>query len=338
MHLDQLRRREFITLLGGAVAWPLAARAQGERLRRIGVLMSLAKDDPEDVQRRALLQQGLQQLGWSEGRNLHIEYRSFAGEPVRAQAMAKELVDLKPDLIIAVSTPGLVAAGRETRTIPIVFVAVTEPVGQGFVTSLARPGGNATGFSLFEFPVAGQVLVLKQIAPDVARVTLLFNPDTLSYSPFLRSLDGIGPSLDAIGPSLGRQLIKTPVRNATEIEAAIAATAREPGGGLMFLPDPFVVVHRDLIVGLAARHRLPAAYPLRVFATAGGLMSYGVDTVDLVRGVVLYVDRILKGAKPGELPVQQPTKFELVINLKTARALGLEVSPKLLALADAVIK
>ena len=331
MQLDQLKRRAFIALLGGAVAWPLAARAQSERLRRIGVLMSLAKDDPEDVQRRALLQQGLQQLGWSEGRNLHIEYRSFAGEPVRAQAMAKELVDLKPDLIIAASTPGLVAAGRETRTIPIVFVAVSDPVGQGFVTSLARPGGNATGFSLFEFPVVGEVLVLKQIAPHVVRVALLFNPDTLSDSPFLRSLD-------AIGPSLGGQLIKTPVRNATEIEAAIAATAREPGGGLMFLPDPFAVVHRDLIVGLAARHRLPAAYPLRIFATAGGLMSYGVDTVDLVRRAVPYVDRILKGAKPGELPVQQPTKFELVINLKTARALGLEVSPKLLALADEVIK
>jgi ABC-type uncharacterized transport system substrate-binding protein len=329
MQLDQLKRREFITLLGGAVAWPLAARAQSERLRRIGVLMSLAKDDPEDVQRRALLQQGLQQLGWSEGRNLHIEYRSFAGDPVRAQAMAKELVDLKPDLIIAASTPGLVAVGRETRTIPIVFVAVTDPVGQGFV--LAQSGGNATGFSLFEYPAVGQVLVLKQIAPEVVRVALLFNPDTLSDSPFLRSLN-------AIGPSLRWQLIKMPVRNATEIEAAIAATAREPGSGLMFLPDPFAVVHRDLIVGLAARHRLPAAYPLRIFATAGGLMSYGVDTVDLVRLAVPYVDRILKGAKPGELPVQQPTKLELVINLKTARALGLKVSPKLLAIADEVIE
>jgi putative tryptophan/tyrosine transport system substrate-binding protein len=327
-----MKRREFITLLGGAATWPLAARAQPDPMRRIGVLMSLTKDDPEDQQRRAVLEQGLQQLGWTEGRNIVIEYRWFAGEPAQARAMAKELVDLKPDLIVTVSTPGLVAAGKETRTIPIVFVAVSDPVGQGFVASLARPGGNATGFSLFEFPVVGKVLeTLKQMAPDVARVALLFNPDTLSYIPFLRSLD-------AIAPSLGAQLIKAAVRNDGEIEAAIAATAREPGGGLMVMPDPFTNVHRDLIVGLAARHRLPAAYTLRFFATAGGLMSYGVDVSDLYRRAVPYMDRILKGAKPADLPVQQPTKFEFVLNLKTAKALGLTIPPGVLAIADEVIE
>ena len=327
-----MKRREFITLLGGAATWPLAARAQPDPMRRIGVLMSLTKDDPEDQQRRAVLEQGLQQLGWTEGRNIVIEYRWFAGEPAQARAMAKELVDLKPDLIVTASTPGLVAAGKETRTIPIVFVAVSDPVGQGFVASLARPGGNATGFSLFEFPVVGKVLeTLKQMAPDVARVALLFNPDTLSYIPFLRSLD-------AIAPSLGAQLIKAPVRNDGEIEAAIAATAREPGGGLMVMPDPFTNVHRDLIVGLAARHRLPAAYTLRFFATAGGLMSYGVDVSDLYRRAVPYMDRILKGAKPADLPVQQPTKFEFVLNLKTAKALGLTIPPGVLAIADEVIE
>jgi putative ABC transport system substrate-binding protein len=332
-----MKRREFIALLGGAAAapsilWPLAARAQPDRMRRIGVLMSLTKDDPEDEQRRTVLEQGLQQLGWTQGRNIQIEYRWFAGEPTRARAMAKELVDLKPDLIVAASTPGLAAVGQATRTIPIVFVAVSDPVGQGFVTSLARPGGNVTGFSYFEFPVVGKVLeTLKQMAPDVVRVTLLFNPDTLSYIPFLRSLD-------TIAPSLGAQLIEAPVRNAGEIEAAMAATAREPGGGLMVLPDPFTNVHRDLIVGLAARHRLPAAYTLRFFATAGGLMSYGVDVGDLYRRAVPYVDRILKGAKPADLPVQQPTKFEFVLNLKAAKALGLDLPPTLVARADEVIE
>jgi putative tryptophan/tyrosine transport system substrate-binding protein len=335
--MSGMRRRDFVTLLAGTVAvpsilWPLAVGAQPDRMRRIGVLMSLTKEDPEDQRRRALLEQGLQQLGWTQGRNVVIDYRWFAGEPARAQALAKELVDLKPDLIVTASTPGLVAAGKETRTIPIVFVAVSDPVGQGLVTSLARPGGNATGFSYFEFPVVGKVLeTLKQMAPGVVRVALLFNPDTLSYIPFLRSLD-------ALAPSVGAQLIKAPVRNGSEIEAAIAAAAREPGGGLLVLPDAFTNVHRDLIVGSAARHRLPAAYTLRFFATAGGLMSYGIDMADLYRRAVPYMDRILKGAKPAELPVQQPTKFEFVLNLKAARALGLDVPPMLVAQADEVIE
>jgi putative ABC transport system substrate-binding protein len=330
-----MKRRAFITLLGGAaVAWPFAARAQQPRsgAARIGMLLPLTRDDPEDQQRRTALQQGLQHLGWSEGHNILIEYRWFAGEPSLAQAMAKELVDLLPDLIVTGSTPGLAAVGRETRTIPTVFVAVSDPVGQGFVASLARPGGNATGFSFFEFPAIGKVLeTLKQIAPDVVRIALLFNPDTRSYIPFLHSLD-------AIGPSFGGQLIKAPVRNADEIEAVMATIAREPGGALMFLPDPFANVHRALIVGLAARHRLPAAYTQRLFATAGGLLSYGVDVTDLYRRAASYVDRILKGTKPADLPVQQPTKFELVINLKTAKVLGLEVPPTLLARADEVIE
>jgi putative ABC transport system substrate-binding protein len=334
MQFDQLKRREFISLLGGAAVWSFTARAQQPRssTARIGVLLPLTRDDPEDQRRRAALQQGLQQWGWTEGHNILIDYRWFAGEPSRAEVMAKVLVDLQPDLIITGSTPGLVALGRETRTVPTVFVAVSDPVGQGFVTSLARPGGNATGFSFFEFPVIGKLLeTLKQIAPDVVRVGLLFNPDTRSYIPFLHSLD-------AIGPSLGVQPIKAPVRNAGEIEAAMATIAHEPGGALMVLPDPFANVHRALIVGLAARHRLPAAYTQRLFATAGGLLSYGVDVTDLYRRAASYVDRILKGAKPADLPVQQPTKFELVINLKAAKALGLDVPPMLLARADEVIE
>jgi putative ABC transport system substrate-binding protein len=327
-------RRDFITLIVGATAaWPLAAHAQqSDRVRRIGVLMSLTKADPEDEQRRAVLQQGLHELGWTEDRNIKIEYRWFAGEPTRAREMAKELVALKPDVILTTATPGLMAVGQETRTIPIVFVAVSDPVGQGFVASLARPGGNATGFSYFEFPTVGKVLeILKQIAPEIAQVMLLFNPDTLSYIPFVRALD-------PIAPSLGAQLIKSPVRNAGEIETAIAATARQGGGGLMVLPDSFTNVHRDVIVGLAARYRVPAAYTVHSFATAGGLMSYSVDISDLYRRAVPYVDRILKGANPADLPVQQPTKFEFVLNLKAAKALGLEIPPTLVARADEVIE
>ena len=333
MRFHHLKRREFITLLGGAAAWPRVARAQqGKQARRIGVLMPFTKDDPEDQLRRAVFQQGLQQLGWTEGRNIRIEYRWFAGEPARAQAMAKELVELQPDLIVAGSTPALAAVAQETRTIPVVFVAVSDPIGQGFVTSLARPGGNATGFTFFEFSVVGKVLeTLKQIAPGVVRVGLPFNPDTLSNVPFLRVIE-------AAAQLLAVELIKAPVRNAGEIAAAIAEIAREPGAGLMFLPDPFTIFHRELIVGLAARHRLPAGYVQRPFVTAGGLMSYGVDVIDIYRRAAPYVDRILKGAKPAEMPVQQPTKFELVINLKTAKALGLEISPTLLARADEVIE
>jgi putative tryptophan/tyrosine transport system substrate-binding protein len=336
-----MKRREFISLLGGgAAAWPLAARAQqGERMRRIGALMSLAEDDPEDRQRRAAFQQAFRQLGWTEGGNLSIENRWYGGDPARARALAKELVELEPDLIVATATPALTALALQIRAIPIVFVGVSDPVGQGFVASLARPGGNATGLSgnatgltFFEFSVAGKMLeVLKQIAPGIARVALAFNPDSLSNPPFLRAIE-------AAAPSLATELTKVPVRNAAEIEPALAAIARHSGSGLMCLPDPFTVAHRDLIVGLAARYRLPAIYIQRSFVTAGGLVSYGVDVTDLFRRAAPYVDRILKGAKPADLPVQQPTKFELAINLKAAKALGLDVPPTVLALADEVIE
>ena len=329
-----MRRRQFITLLGGAaVAWPVAARAQQlERMRRIGVLMSLAEDDPEDRPRRAAFQQALRELGWSEGGNLRIDYRWFGGDPVRARAMAKELVDLQPDLIVATATSGLAALALQMRAIPIVFVAVSDPVGQGFVASLARPGGNATGLTFFEFSVAGKMLeTLKQIAPAVSRVALAFNPDNLSNPPFLRAIE-------AAAHALAVELTRAPMRDGGEIEAAIAAAARHGGSGLLFLPDPFTNAHRDLIVGLVARHRLPAMYFLRSFVAAGGLISYGVDVIDLFRRAAPYVERILRGAKPADLPVQQPTKFELAINLKSAKALGLEVPPMLLARADEVIE
>src|SRR5262249_14740656 len=253
---------------GGAAAWPLAARAQPrERVRRIGALMSLAEDDPEDRQRRAAFQQALRELGWND---LRIDYRWYAGDPARARALAKELVGLEPDLIVATATPALAALALQMRAIPIVFVAVSDPVGQGFVASLARPGGNATGLTFFEFSVAGKMLeTLKQIAPAVSRVALAFNPDNLSNPPFLRAIE-------AAAHALAVELTRAPMRDGGEIEAAIAAAARHGGSGLLFLPDPFTNAHRDLIVGLVARHRLPAMYFLRSFVAAGGLISYGV--------------------------------------------------------------
>ena len=332
MHFRQWKRREFITLLGGAAAWPLAVRAQqGEHVRRVGVLMALAEDDPDDRPRRAAFQQALRQLGWNEGGNLRIEYRWYGGDPARARALAKELLDLKPDVIVATATPAVTALALQMPTIPIVFVGVSDPVGQGFVASLARPGGNATGLTFFEFSVVGKMLeVLKQIAPRVSRVALGYKPDTLSTTPYLRAIE-------AAAPTLAVELIKAPMRDPGEIEAAIAATIRQGSGGLMFLPDPFITAHRDLVVGLAAV-TVPAIYFQRLFADAGGLVSYGVDVTDQFRRVAPYVDRILKGAKPGDLPVQQPTKFELAINLKAAKALGLDVPSSLLALADKVIE
>jgi putative ABC transport system substrate-binding protein len=246
--------------------------------------------------------------------------------------MASELLQLKPDVIVAGSTPALAALAQQTGTIPVVFVAVSDPVGQGFVASLARPGGNATGFTFFEFSVINKLVeLLKQIAPGVVRVALPFNPDTLSNVPFLRSIE-------AVAPSLAIDLIKAPVRSPRELEVALDQIAGEPRSGLVFVPDPFTNRHRDLIVGLAARHQLPAAYTLRPWVTAGGLLSYGVDITDLYRRAADYVDRILKGRKPADLPVQQPTKYELAINLKTAKALGLDVPTTLLARADEVIE
>jgi putative tryptophan/tyrosine transport system substrate-binding protein len=323
-----MRRRAFITLIGGAAAWPLAARAQqAERMR-----MPYTKEDPEDQQRVAAFQEGLKRLGWIEGRNIQSEYRWYAGDANRARVLAKELIDLHVDLILVGAAPGLVALRQETRTVPIVFVGVSDPVGLGLVESLARPGGNATGFTYFEFSVVTKLLeALRQIAPRVTRVAIMYSPNSPTAIPFLQSID-------AIAPSTAVALIKTPVRNAVEIETAINAFGREPDGGLMMLPEPFFPVYRKLIVELAAHHKLPAAYAFRFFTVDGGLMSYSVDMANLFRSAALYVDRILKGEKPADLPVQAPTKYELVLNLKTAKALGLEVPASLLAIADEVIE
>ena len=296
------------------------------------MLGSYAKNDPDDEKRRKVFWESMKQLGWIEGRNILTEYRWYGGDSAIARVMAKELVELQPDLILVAASQALVATESETHTIPIVFVAVSDPIGQGLVASLARPGGNATGFSFFEPALADKMLeLLKEIAPALTVVALPFNPDNHANDVFF-------PLLDAAAPRFGWQLHRKPVRNSGEIEVAIGEVAREPGSGLLFLPDPLTVFHRELIVTLAARYRLPAIYALRSFAEAGGLVTYGVDGFDLYRRAPTYVDRILRGAKPADLPVQQPTKFELVINLKTAKALGLTPSSGLLSIADEVIE
>jgi putative tryptophan/tyrosine transport system substrate-binding protein len=329
-----MRRREFITLLGGAVvAWPLAARAQQSAgMRRIGVLMPYTQDDPEDRARVAALQDGLKQLGWTEGQNLRAEYRWYGGDADRARVLAKELLELQPELILAGATPGALALRQETHSIPIVFVGGADPVGLGLVEGLARPGGNATGLSLFEFSVGTKLLeALNQIAPGVARVAVFYNPETTVFGPYLESIG-------AAATTFRLRLTPAPVHGAAEIEAAMAALASAPGGGLLCLPDTFLNVHRELIVTLAARNKLPAVYAFRFFPAGGGLMSYGVDVSDLYRRAASYIDHILKGSKPAEMPVQSPDKYELVVNLKTAQALGLTVPQTLLYRADEVIE
>jgi putative ABC transport system substrate-binding protein len=329
-----MRRREFITLLGSAaIAWPYTVLGQQtDRVPRVGVLMSLPESDPETKPRVEALQQGLRELGLRDGRNIHIDYRWGTTDADQTARNAKELIDLKPDVIVGASTPGVAALLRETRTIPIVFVLISDPVGQGFIANLARPGGNITGFTSFEFSMGGKWLeILKEIAPQVSRVALIFNPDTIPYAAF-------GRSIEAAASSFAVRPVQAPVRSPTEIEVAINTFAQEPNGALLVLPDTYIAVHRQLVIGLAAKYHLPAVYGLPYFATDGGLVSYGPDLVDLFRRAPAYVDRILKGAKPADLPVQQPTKFELVINLKTAKALGLEVPPSLLARADEVVE
>jgi putative tryptophan/tyrosine transport system substrate-binding protein len=329
-----MRRREFMVLLGGiALVRPRTALADNP-VRWIGMLMPFAEEDPEAVIRVAVLQQKLQELGWAVGRNLRIEARWSGGDIARTRTAAAELVATAPDVILAAGTPALTALTKQTRSVPIVFVAVPDPVGQGLVASLARPGGNATDFANLDFPVGGKWLeLLKAVAPGVARVMLLFNPEAAAGggSHLLQALR------EAAG-SLSVESIAGPVHERGEIERTIAAFARAPDGGLLVLPDNFINANRELIVALAARHRLPAIYPSRFFVTAGGLLSYGIDVLDMYRGAASYIDRILKGANPGDLPVQQPTKFELAINLKTATALGLTVPPSLLARADEVIE
>ena len=332
--MSGMRRREFVILLGGsaAAAWPLAAHAQqSNRLRVVGVLLAMAPDDPEAQLRVKAFEAGLRELGWTEGRNLRLEYRWAAGDAALLRKQATELVGLAPDLILATSTPVL-AALRQENPLPIVFVQVTDPIGGGFVPNLARPGGSLTGFTSFEFTIGSKWLeALKHVAPAVTRVALIFNPDTAPFAHmFWQPVEDAAPSFDV-------EPMQAPVRDIGEIERTVAAFARQ-NGGLMVLPDVSTTNHRDLIIALAARHRLPAVYPYRYFATSGGLMSYGSDLADVYRRAASYVDRILKGAIPGDLPVQAPAKFEFVINLKTANALGLTVPPLWLGRADEVIE
>ena len=330
-----MQRREFITLLGGAaVAWPRAAHAQqADRMRRVGVLEARNADDREGKARLAAFLQGLQELGWTDGRNVRIDYRWAAADADRSRTYAAELVALAPDVILASASQSTAALLQTTRTVPIVFVNVVDPVGAGFVARLARPGGNATGFTPFEYSLSGKWLeLLKEIAPNLTRIAILRDPAIAT---------GIGQYavIQAMAsPSFGAELSPIDVRNGGEIERDIAAFARELNGGLIVTASSGAVAHRELIIMLAARHRLPAVYPFRYFVTSGGLISYGPDPTDQFRRAAGYVDRILKGEKAADLPVQSPTKHELAINLKTAKALGVTMPPSLLARADQMIE
>jgi len=334
--MPALRRRDFIALLGGAsVAWPLAARAQqGERMRRIGALMGFAESDSQAQAYIAAFRDGLQKLGWIEGRNIRIEIRwATPGDAGPMKQFANELVALEPDLLLSQTTPTTAALLQQTRTIPIIFGNVVDPVGSGFVASFSRPGGNVTGFIVMEPTLAGKWLeLLKEIAPRVNRVAFLFNPATATYAEFW-----LNP-FKAAAASIAVEAIVAPVRDRSELESVVAAQAREPNGGLMVMPDSFTDFHRVEITSLAARYRLPAVYAYRFFAVLGGLLSYGVDLSDHFRRAATYADRILKGEKPANLPVQAPTKYDLTINLKTAKALGLDVPPLLQQRADEVIE
>jgi ABC-type uncharacterized transport system substrate-binding protein len=330
-----MTRRAFITLLGGAAAaWPLAARAQqGERVMRIGVLMAYAESDPEAQAWVAAFREGLQKLGWAEGRNIRIDTRWATADVESIQRFAKELVALQPELAVSTSTPSTAWLLQQTRTIPIIFTNVSDPVGSGFVASLPRRGGNATGFSTIEGSLGGKWLeLLKEIVPRVNRITFLFNPATATYAEFY-----LNP-FKAAAESFAVEAIAAPVRDRSELESVVSAQAREPNGGLIVMPDSFTDLHRAEIASLAARYRLPAVYPRRIFTEVGGLLSYGIDQLDNFRLAATYADRILKGEKPADLPVQAPTRYELVINLKTAKALGLDVPVHLQQRADEVIE
>jgi putative tryptophan/tyrosine transport system substrate-binding protein len=329
-----MKRREFITLFGGAAAaWQLAAHAQQtERMRRIGVLMNVAADDPEAQARNVAFLQGLHELGWTDGRDVRIDYRWAAGDADRLRRYAAELVALAPDVVLASGTSTVGPLQRASGTVPIVFAGVTDPVGAGFVNSMARPGSNATGFISFEYGLSGKWLeLLKQIAPGVTRVAVLRDPEISGGT-------GQFGAIQSVAPSFGVELSPINVRDAGEIERAIAAFARSSNGGLILTASGLAFVHRDLIIALAARHKLPTIYYYRIFVSAGGLVSYGPDPHNQYRLAASYVDRILKGEKPADLPVQAPTKYELAINLKTAKTLGLEIPSSVLALADEVIE
>ena len=331
-----MNRRAVIALLsavGGAAASPLRVGAQRERMRRIGVLMSWAADDPESLARLAAFEEGLQKLGWTEGRNIRIDTRWATSDAALMQRFAKELVPLQPDVILSPTTATTTSILQQTRAIPVIFVAVSDPIGSGFVASFKEPGGNVTGFINVEPTMAGKWLeLLKEIAPRVERVAFLFNPATAPYAEYY-----LGP-FKAAAASFGVQALAAPVRDGPELESAIAAQARQLNGGLVLMPDAFLLNHRAEVASLAARHALPTIYPFRAFTEVGGLMSYGNDGIDNYRRAALYADRILNGAKPSELPVQAPVKFELVINLKAAKALGLDVPLHLQQRADEVVE
>jgi putative ABC transport system substrate-binding protein len=328
----RLKRREFITLLGGAAAWPRVARAQrAAHERRIGILLAFAQSDVEFQRRVAVFRQELRKLGWSEA-NLRIDERWAADDMNRVRANATDLISLKPDAILVGGRRALSVLQEQTRSIPVVFAGITDPVEQEIVTNLARPGGNITGFSYLELSIFGKILeILKQMAPNVTRVALVFNPDNATALLASRSFAGIAVRL-AVQPTL------IPVHEPTDIERSIDGFASQPNGGLFFPPDVTIYIHRQLVTAQVARHRLPAIYTDPVMVKAGGLISYGPDLLDIFRRAASYVDRILRGEKPGDLPVQQPAKFELIINLKTAKTLDLNVPPILLATADEVIE
>lgn len=332
-----MRRREFITLIGGAAAaWPLAARAQQRgQMRRIGVLMANAESDPQVVAGVAAFKTALEQLGWIDGRNIRIDYRFAAADVDRMRSFAKELVNLQPDLLMGATTGVIAALQRETKTIPIVFVVVADPVGSGFVESLPHPGGNITGFINIEASLSGKwIEMLKEIVPRVARAALMFNPATTPYMAFYRE------PFEAAARSSGIEPITAPVHSAADIERAFDGLGNRPDTGIVLPPDVFTTAkdNLDLIISLAARYHVPTIYPFRFMVAAGGLISYGIDNADLYRRAPAYIDRILKGAKPADLPVQLPTKFELAVNLKTAKALGIDIPATLLGRADDVIE
>jgi putative ABC transport system substrate-binding protein len=332
-----MQRRQFILALGGAAAagyWPRGARAQqADGIRRIGVLMITADTDPEAQADRAALTQALEKLGWAQGKNLDLQFRFAAGDPGRLASLAAELVAMKPDLIVAQGTPGLAATQQATKTLPIIFTNVTDPVGQGFVPQLARPGGNITGFALFEFSMGGKWLeLLKSLAPWTKQVALLFNPKMAPYAPlYFHSVEAAAPRFDV-------QPVSLAIDDEAGVERGLADLARQPDTGLIVLLDAFTHVHRDFIIKQTVRHKIPTIFTARYFADSGGLLAYGVDITEQFRQTAGYANRILKGAKAGDLPVQQPTKFELVINLKTAKAVGVNVPPALLTSADDVIE
>jgi putative ABC transport system substrate-binding protein len=328
-----MRRREFIAGLAGTAAWPLVARAQqADRVRRIGVLMPLDENDPVAKARISAFTQALADLGWADGRNVRMDRRWGRGDANRIRALAQELVGFQPDVIVTGTTPAAVAVQRETRTIPIVFVDGGDPVASGMVSRLDRPGGNITGFANLEATLGGKWFeLLSEIVPGLKRAAIMFNPDTAPASAYM-------PSLETAARSLKVEPVTAPVRSDVEIEGAIRDLRSEPGGGLVVMPDIFTTVHRSSIISAAARNNVPAVYPQSYYARDGGLLSYGVDQVDISRRVASYVDRILRGEKPGDLPVQFPTKFEMAFNLKTAKALGLTVPQSILLRADEVIE